>query len=52
LPIDGVLRYCNGWISNFRRDVYGYGYDLETTNLNNNSGSHEIFLRYELFKKE
>jgi hypothetical protein len=28
-------------------DVYiGYGYDLETTNLNNyNSGSHEIFLR-------
>jgi len=30
----------------------GYGYDLETTNLDNyNSGSHEIFLRYELFKK-
>ncbi|NGY39001.1 type IX secretion system membrane protein PorP/SprF [Flavobacterium sp. XN-5] len=30
----------------------GYGYDLETTQLNNyNSGSHEIFLRYELFKK-
>lgn len=30
----------------------GYGYDLETTKLNNyNSGSHEIFLRYELFKK-
>ena len=29
----------------------GYGYDLETTNLNKyNSGSHEIFLRYELFK--
>ncbi|MGL2986930.1 PorP/SprF family type IX secretion system membrane protein [Flavobacterium sp. RSSA_27] len=29
----------------------GYGYDLETTNLENyNSGSHEIFLRYELFK--
>lgn len=28
----------------------GYGYDHETTNLNNyNSGSHEIFLRYELF---
>ena len=28
----------------------GYGYDKETTNLNNyNSGSHEIFLRYELF---
>ena len=28
----------------------GYGYDRETTNLNNyNSGSHEIFLRYELF---
>ncbi|TDD73441.1 PorP/SprF family type IX secretion system membrane protein, partial [Flavobacterium caseinilyticum] len=28
----------------------GYGYDHETTSLNNyNSGSHEIFLRYELF---
>lgn len=28
----------------------GYGYDLETTRLKNyNSGSHEIFLRYELF---
>lgn len=30
----------------------GYGYDLETTRLSNyNSGSHEIFLRYELFDK-
>lgn len=29
----------------------GYGYDHETTNLDNyNSGSHEIFFRYELFK--
>ncbi|NRS90864.1 type IX secretion system PorP/SprF family membrane protein [Flavobacterium sp. 7E] len=29
----------------------GYGYDLATTKLNNyNSGSHEIFFRYELFK--
>jgi hypothetical protein len=29
----------------------GYAYDFETTRLNNyNSGSHEIFLRYELFK--
>lgn len=28
----------------------GYGYDRESTNLKNyNSGSHEIFLRYELF---
>jgi type IX secretion system PorP/SprF family membrane protein len=28
----------------------GYGHDRETTNLKNyNSGSHEIFLRYELF---
>lgn len=28
----------------------GYGYDLETTELRNyNSGSHEFFLRYELF---
>jgi len=28
----------------------GYGYDQETTNLKRyNSGSHEIFLRYELF---
>ena len=30
----------------------GYGYDHETTQLDNyNSGSHEIFLRYELFSK-
>jgi type IX secretion system PorP/SprF family membrane protein len=30
----------------------GYAYDFETTELDNyNSGSHEIFLRYELFKK-
>lgn len=30
----------------------GYGYDLETTRLSNyNSGSHEIFLRYELFSR-
>lgn len=30
----------------------GYGYDMEVTKLSNyNSGSHEIFLRYELFKK-
>lgn len=29
----------------------GYCYDLETTNLDRyNSGSHEVFLRYELFK--
>ncbi|MFH6994803.1 type IX secretion system membrane protein PorP/SprF [Flavobacterium sp. FlaQc-48] len=30
----------------------GYGYDHETTSLNKyNSGSHEIFLRYEFFRK-
>ena len=30
----------------------GYAYDAETTKLANyNSGSHEIFLRYELFNK-
>lgn len=29
----------------------GYGYDKETTHLSNyNSGSHEIFVRFELFK--
>lgn len=29
----------------------GYGYDLETTKLANyNAGSHEVFLRYEIFK--
>ena len=29
----------------------GYGYDLDTTELENyNSGSHEVFLRYEIFK--
>lgn len=31
----------------------GYGYDLETTKLANyNSGSHEVFLRFELFKRQ
>lgn len=31
----------------------GYGYDFDTTDLGNyNSGSHEIFLRYEIFRKE
>lgn len=31
----------------------GYGYDWETTKLNNyNSGSHEIFLRFELSNKQ
>jgi type IX secretion system PorP/SprF family membrane protein len=30
----------------------GYGYDKETTSLQNyNSGSHEVFLRFELFNK-
>ncbi len=30
----------------------GYGYDLETTRLRRfNSGSHEVFLRFEFFKK-
>jgi type IX secretion system PorP/SprF family membrane protein len=30
----------------------GYAYDMETTRLANyNSGSHEIFLRYEIFKR-
>lgn len=30
----------------------GYGYDKETTNLRNyNSGSHEIFVRFELFNR-
>lgn len=30
----------------------GYGYDLETTKLRRyNSGSHEVFLRFELFKR-
>ena len=31
----------------------GYGYDHDTTRLRNyNSGSHEIFLRYEIFKSD
>ena len=30
----------------------GYGYDMETTKLANyNSGTHELFLRFEMFKK-
>jgi type IX secretion system PorP/SprF family membrane protein len=31
----------------------GYAYDFDTTNLGNyNSGSHELFLRFEIFKDE
>ena len=31
----------------------GYGYDMETTELKNyNSGSHEVFLRFELFQRQ
>ncbi|WP_353085231.1 type IX secretion system membrane protein PorP/SprF [Flavobacterium sp.] len=31
----------------------GYGYDLDTTNLTHyNSGSHELFLRFELFNRQ
>jgi type IX secretion system PorP/SprF family membrane protein len=31
----------------------GYAYDYETTNLRRyNSGSHELFLRFELFKRQ
>ena len=31
----------------------GYSYDMETSKLANyNSGSHEFFLRFEVFKKE
>ncbi len=38
------IQFSNSWF-------LGYGYDLETTKLSNyNSGSHEIFLRYEIFK--
>jgi type IX secretion system PorP/SprF family membrane protein len=32
--------------------LLGYAYDIDTTDLSNyNSGSHELFLRYELFKE-
>lgn len=38
------IQFSNSWF-------LGYGYDLETTKLSNyNSGSHEVFLRYEIFK--
>jgi hypothetical protein len=33
--------------------LIGYGYDRVMTNLSNyTSGSHELFLRFELFKRE
>lgn len=44
--ISGLLGYqiTDSWF-------VGYGYDLDTTSLSNfNSGSHELFVRYELFK--
>jgi type IX secretion system PorP/SprF family membrane protein len=34
-----------------KKILIGYSYDMDTTKLANyNSGSHELFLRYELFK--
>lgn len=33
--------------------MIGYGYDMETTQLRRyNSGSHEVFLRFELFRRQ
>jgi hypothetical protein len=48
--LGGVLQLPQ-WLFKSDAMYVGYAYDFETTRLNNyNSGSHEIFLRYELFK--
>ena len=37
------IQVSNSWF-------LGYGYDQETTRISNfNKGSHEVFLRYEIF---
>lgn len=55
--LGGAWRWDAAWsaMAGFQvnQQLYiGYGFDQETTNLARfNSGSHEIFIRYELFKK-
>ena len=47
---DAAMSLMAGFQVNHKLYI-GYGYDLETTQLSNyNSGSHEIFLRFELSK--
>lgn len=55
--LGGAYRWDAAWsaLAGFQVNsnlFIGYGYDMETTKLRNyNSGSHEIFLRYEFNKK-
>jgi hypothetical protein len=55
--LGGAYRWDAAWsaLAGFQVNnnlFIGYGYDRETTKLQRyNSGSHEIFLRYEFAKK-
>ena len=57
LVLGGAYRWDAAWSAMAGFQVtdglyVGYGYDRETTNLKNfNSGSHEVFLRFELFNR-
>lgn len=57
LILGGAYRWDAAWsaMAGFQITdglLIGYGYDRETTNLRNyNSGSHEVFLRFELFNR-
>lgn len=56
--LGGAYRWSAAWsaLAGFQvnKNLFiGYGYDMETTKLRRfNSGSHEIFLRYEFAKKD
>ena len=57
LMLGGAYRWDAAWsaLAGFQITdglFIGYSYDMETTKLRNyNSGSHEVFLRFELFSK-
>jgi type IX secretion system PorP/SprF family membrane protein len=48
--LDAAVSFLGGFQMN-RNWFLGYGYDLDTNNLSTyNLGSHEVFLRYEIFR--
>jgi len=48
--LDAAVSFLGGFQLN-NNWFLGYGYDLDTNNLSTyNSGSHEVFLRYEIFR--
>ena len=48
--VDAAVSFLGGFQLN-QKWFLGYAYDFDTNNLSTyNSGSHEVFLRYELFR--